>query len=352
MVLPTTDVRAQEGVLERFLPKPPTAGKYDWIRLKSGEWLKGRIRVMRKEVLEFDSDELDDLHLDWEDIVEVRSPGPTTFVFEGRQVVIGSGAIDTHNVVINLIVKKGDEPRQEIYERKDLMAIIRGAFSERKRWRGKASIGATIRAGNTNQTDFFATANIVREQSFSRLTLDYMGEVSTANDVPLVDNHRANFSLDIYVSRRLYITPAALEIRSDQFQNIDLRIIPSAGIGYDIIDMPKFEWNVELRPGYRWTRSVGDGNTTNEGIITSKTGFEWDVTKRTDFEGFYQAQIGIPNTEATDHHAQLKFSVEITRYVDLDVTFDWDHIGQPIDTGGGVPVPNDYRLGIGIGLDF
>jgi putative salt-induced outer membrane protein YdiY len=356
-VLAPLQVRAQEGVLQPFMPKPPSAGRYDWIRLTSGEWLKGEIRVMRKEVMEFESDELDELNLDWDKIREVRSPGPTTFVFEERTVVVGSGAIDAEHVVIRVLVEEGEEPREEIHERAKLVAIIRGAFNEWKRWRGGASVGVTVRTGNTETAEFYSTGTIIREDSFSRATLDYTGSIGSTDGVRNVDNHRANLSLDIYVSRRLYVIPGAFEVRSDQFQNIAYRLIPTAGVGYDIIDWAKFEWNCEVTSGYRYTQRVsvqpGNSLTDQDGIFSVSSSVDWELTKRTDIEAYYQIQVGIPDPAATDQHAQVKLSVELTRYVDLDVTYDWDFIGQPIESvTGEVPEQNDQRLAVSFALDF
>ena len=46
--------------------------KFDWIQLTSGEWLKGDLKVLYDKKLEFDSDELDLLELDWEDVKQIR----------------------------------------------------------------------------------------------------------------------------------------------------------------------------------------------------------------------------------------------------------------------------------------
>src|SRR6185369_5914014 len=55
---------------------PPPAGEesFDWIQLKSGEWLKGKIKSLQDEKLEFDSEELNLLTFDWKDIRALRSP--------------------------------------------------------------------------------------------------------------------------------------------------------------------------------------------------------------------------------------------------------------------------------------
>ena len=40
----------------------------DWLRLTSGEWLRGKIEYLDRQTLVFDSEELDELKLDWDDV--------------------------------------------------------------------------------------------------------------------------------------------------------------------------------------------------------------------------------------------------------------------------------------------
>lgn len=54
---------------------PPEDKKFDWIQLNSGEWLKGKIKVMYNYTLEFDSDELDLLELDMDDVKQIAPAG-------------------------------------------------------------------------------------------------------------------------------------------------------------------------------------------------------------------------------------------------------------------------------------
>ena len=48
-----------------WTPPPPMPDEFDWVQLVSGEWLKGEIRAMYKDSMEFDSEELDLLNLDF-----------------------------------------------------------------------------------------------------------------------------------------------------------------------------------------------------------------------------------------------------------------------------------------------
>ena len=56
----------------------PSAEKYDWIQLTSNEWLKGEIKGMYKDSLEFDSDKLDLLEIDWDDGNGFQAAGVAT----------------------------------------------------------------------------------------------------------------------------------------------------------------------------------------------------------------------------------------------------------------------------------
>ncbi len=61
----------------------PSAVEYDWVQLTSNEWLKGEIKGMYKDSLEFDSDKLDLLNIDWKDVKILRSYRDSSINIEG-----------------------------------------------------------------------------------------------------------------------------------------------------------------------------------------------------------------------------------------------------------------------------
>ncbi|MBW1907657.1 MAG: hypothetical protein JRJ24_20675, partial [Deltaproteobacteria bacterium] len=75
-----------EEELEEGLPAEFTiqfGDTYDWLRLTSGEWLKGELKRMREDEVEFDSDKLDLLEFDWEKVDQLHSQRVNTYVFDG-----------------------------------------------------------------------------------------------------------------------------------------------------------------------------------------------------------------------------------------------------------------------------
>ena len=72
-----------------YVPPQPGTGDFDWIQLRNGEWLKGQIKDLQDESLSFESDQLDSLKLDWDDIHTVYSQRQHTCVFEDNSSVLG-----------------------------------------------------------------------------------------------------------------------------------------------------------------------------------------------------------------------------------------------------------------------
>jgi len=72
----TTTTNAPLPAAYWWPPTLPADDSFDWIQLKSGEWLKGKLRAVEKRTLKFDSDEFDDVEFDWKDVRRVRSSRP------------------------------------------------------------------------------------------------------------------------------------------------------------------------------------------------------------------------------------------------------------------------------------
>jgi len=62
-----------------WAPPEPSASKWDWARLDTGEWIKGEMIVMQQDVMSFESDKFDDLEIDWEDVLDLRLARPGFF---------------------------------------------------------------------------------------------------------------------------------------------------------------------------------------------------------------------------------------------------------------------------------
>jgi putative salt-induced outer membrane protein YdiY len=337
--------------MPRWRPPAPAPKDFDWIRLTSGEWLKGDIKVLRDDSFEFESDELDTLTFDWEDIAELRSPRPNTIVLIDRRTASGSLLIRDDTVIV------GTEEGELQFTREELLSIVPGERTERKYWSGDLSLGITSQSGNTSQTTANGQANIMRRSPFSRVRFSYIGNLAQVDAEETANNHRANFKWDYFVSNKWFLTPFSLEFYKDRFQNISRQFTPAAGVGYHLFKRSKLKWDLTLALGWRYTAfdSVPEGRPTDDSTaaIIPGTDLQWDITKSLEFDLNYRAEVAVPDTENTNHYVVAKLSIDLISDFDLDVTFQWDRVGNPKpDSDGTIPENDDFRTTIGLGWDF
>lgn len=339
---------AQED--KKWQPPAPSADSFDWIMLTSGEWLKGEIKGLRDDDFEFDSDELDLLLLDWADVAELRSPRTVTYFFEGQITAAGPATMKDGLIRIRV----GEEVRE--FQRSELLSIIEGKPTELSYWSANASLGLVARSGNTDQTDFNTIASVRRDAPKNRLDVGYVGNFGKVSGEQNVNNHRGTASFNVFLYRNWFLTPAALQLYSDKFQNIDLQGTLGLSVGAFIVRNNTVEFFASFGGGYTNTKYIsvqeGEDESQDDAVVLPVVGFEWDITGDIDWTIDYNSQISIQDSELSVHHLTTVFSLEIWGdLLDFTVAANLDRVENPKENADGVtPSPNDLRLSVGLGV--
>jgi putative salt-induced outer membrane protein YdiY len=342
---------ASQGADDWRPPAPSGQDHFDWIELKSGEWLKGKIKSLQDEKLEFDSEELD-LHIfDWKDIRSVRSLRLHSVRIENLKPLDGSVFVTKTNVQVFTSGATNTYPRSE------LLAITPTGERELDKWSGKLMAGVSFRAGNTREVDVNAQATLQRRTPDTRLYFDYLGNYGKVNGVETEENHRFIGRFDYFLSRRLYARVPDVEYYRDTLQNLNHRLTVGAGVGYDLIKTPRTEWNITVSPSWQrnWFETVppGESAIADSGALVLSTRFETELTQRLDFIFEYRGQLTRKETGNDTHHAVTTLEFEIRKRLKLDLSFVWDRISDPkTESGGDTPSPDDFRLITSVGIDF
>jgi putative salt-induced outer membrane protein YdiY len=330
----------------------PPEDTFDWVQLKSGEWLKGRAKAMQDDELEFDSEEMDERTFDWQDIRQIRTGKDRVIQikFINGELLTGGIAITPTEVVVT-----GTESR--VVPRDQLQSFTRGGAKERNYWSGKVDLGLTIRSGNTEQTDYNGQASFQRRTPTTRVKLDYIGNVSEAAKVESANSQRVNAEFDVWLSRYFYLVVPSAEYFSDPFQNIGDRVTVGVGVGYDIVNRKKVEWNVTLSPAYQETRfasyQLGEPESEHSAALAVTSYFNWEISDPIEWTLEYRGQITGKAIGETTHHAVSTVAVDITKRIDVDFSFVWDRITNPKVGADGVrPEPDDYRFVVSLAFDF
>ena len=328
---------------------PADEASTDWIQLKSGEWLRGRLYGMQNRKLEFESDELDDLVFDWKDVHQVVSP-KALVSYGDRESTWGALRVDRENVTVI-----GAEEVK--FPRYDLVGIAPGSPRELDYWSGRFNAGLNLRAGNTEQADLVTKAKLERRTPRTHLKLEYVGNFSEVSGEETVNNQRATESFDYFLTRRLFVRVPHTEYYHDPFQNIDHRVTAGGGLGYYIIDTRKVEWLVAGGPAYQLVRfdtvEAGESREHSTPAFVLQSNVEIELTKRTDLEVGYQNIVANENAGGVTHHGSVSLEIDLTRRIDLDISLIWDRISSPqADSAGVVPKKDDFRLNLSFGVKF
>lgn len=333
------------------VPPSPKSDNFDWVQLHNGEWLKGEIKDFQDGSFSFESDELDMLQLDWDDVYAVYSTRQNTLLLEDRSEVQGTLVIEGDEVIVT--TAEGERR----FLRDDLRTIVPGEATEWNYWSGKLSLGAILRRGNVDQSDLSAYASIQRRTTTFRTRLEYTGAFSSVDGGETANNHRGLFTNDYYLTSSLYARLPGFEAYRDRFQNIEYRLTPYAGLGYEIVDDGTIEWAVLAGGGYQYTRfdsvPADDDRTEGTAALLAGTNFTWEATSDIDVEATYAITAPVPDMDEYNHRATVGISLDIWGDFDLDVKLIWDRVNKPApDTDDEVPEKDDYRLHIGVGWEF
>jgi putative salt-induced outer membrane protein YdiY len=328
----------------------PPADSFDWIQLNTGEWLKGRIKAMQDRQIEFFSEKLSDVTFDWKDIRQVRSPRTIDVLFVDGQKVSGPITVTPEQVTVGGAVPS-------VLPRDQLQSLTPGGSKERDYWSLDLSLGLTLQAGNTKALQYNAQVDLQRRTPATRLSLDYIGNISLINGTENANNHRVNGEFDFWLSQRFYLMLPSVEYYQDPFQNLADRVTVGGGIGYDLIDRPKLEWNITTGPAYQeaWFDSSQPGEPTEKGTaaLTFGSRFKWDITHRIKWLVQYRGQYTSKEVGETTHHAVSTLSVDLNKRLTLDVSGIWDRISDPkVGADGVKPKPDDFSLIVGLGVHF
>ncbi|MEM9237852.1 MAG: DUF481 domain-containing protein [Verrucomicrobiota bacterium] len=342
-------------------PAPPPADEFDWIQLTSGEWLKGEMKGVLGDEVHFDSDKLGMQQIDTEDIKFMRTNEAVRVGYEvtgtsesddGDRIDVAEGPVEIKDGE----VRERDSGRV-ITEVSEVVTIATGAESEWDNWAFKISMGANFREGNVSQVEYNTSLGVTRITPTNRFGFNYLGTYSRSDGVDFANNHRADFSYDLYRSSRFFYRPVFGEYFRDPFQNIAHRGLLGAAVGYEVIDDGTNTWEVTAGPAFLHTRydsvPVGGSNSESSASVVVTSSYEREINSHVDFISLYRGTMSNSDAGGYSHHFSNSLSIELTNDLDFDVSLIWDRISNPArEANGATPKEDDLRLMFLLGLDL
>jgi hypothetical protein len=329
---------------------------FDWVRMVSGEWLKGEMKRMRDDNLEFDSDKLDMQNIDFADVTHVHSPVVNTYVFDDRISATGRAVVTPDKIIVET------DEGTKTFPRSELESIVAGGEREKDWWSMKLRFGLTLNKGNTDQLTYDINFNTRREDDMTLLDLNYNSTFGRTEGVQNVNRHLGEFMFNVFLGSRWWVTPAFGQFFNDRFQNIKFRATPAAGAGVHMIDAPKVTWDFQTGIGYQFLNykdvsgTPGVTNPQNDGFIPLYTYADFDITGDIDLTLSWLTNLVFTTIGNTNHTGRADLAIELTSVIDLDIAFLYLRTEDPPPPPDPLVDPaikkNDYQLVVGISLEL
>ncbi|VGO12469.1 hypothetical protein PDESU_01022 [Pontiella desulfatans] len=335
---------------------PPPDSEFDWIQLDSGEWLKGDLKVMYDQSLEFDSDKMELLDFDFEDVIRLRTRNVQRVLVQKTRgeakIFTGQLELEHDRIFLHNDGESVDFPREEI------VAIAQRAEHERNKWSGSLSIGVNMRGGNSETMDANVSANLKRQTALTRYNLDYLANYSGTRNEETANNQRLSMDANVFLSSRVYWRIVEAEFYRDKFSNIDQQYSVHTGVGYYLFHNPKLEWSVGAGAGYQRTEYIsveaGGDEASESPYFEAGTMFDYELNSNIDYLLDYSCRVLNESNGTYTHHLVTTLSMDlIGDDLDLDVSLVWDRVEEPTaDSSGRTPEQDDYQLIFSLAYDF
>ena len=348
---PLPDGPGAEILSGPWAPPALDADQLDWIVINSGEWLRGNIDYIDDETLYFDSEELDDVEIDWADIIAARCTSRNSFRMTDNTV--HTGTMGLRDGVIRILTEEGVRE----YPQDMLMSMIEGDLRELNYWSFEVGGSLTVRSGNSDEEDLTMRAELKRETPFTRGLVKFDSVLSTVDDEDVTDNRSLKALLDFFLTQRLFVRVPQVDLYQDEIRNLALRATVSAGVGYEIIDWKKVSWEALIGAGYQRTEFEetlpGEDDASDDGAVVFSTIVEFDPFKDVEWDTEYALIAVVTDSDQTAHRLDSVISIEIWGPLDFDLSFRWDRIEEPeVDATGERPDSDDFQVTAGISLEL
>ena len=335
---------------EELSPTPKDG--FDWIQTVYGDWLKGHIRSMYDEEIEFDSKEFGIYTFKLSDISQMKSYDIMSVNIDN--VAIFKGLIRYKNNKITII--SGDN--SYTFDKNMIISISGAKEKEINKWVGDISFLADVRSGNNEQSDFSLKIFLQRRTPKNRLGFDYLGRYTSVKKEKTAEDNRLFVKYDRFFTKKFFVTPLFGEYYQNYFQNLKAQITVGTGVGYSIYNTTKTKWDVTAGPAYLQTNyyeRLENGEDSEKSVsfeVSSK--YEYKINKLNKLKLDYKFTITDKESGIYKHHSVLKLENDIIKdKVYIDTSFIWDYIDSPQPLSDGtIPQKSDFQVLVGAGVRF
>jgi len=316
----------------------------DEIQFKNGDKLTGKIVDAADGKLTIKSAVAGKVQVDLADVKTFSTDGPIVLRLKDGTVI--NQPVGASEQAGEVAVQPGAVAGQPLP-----LASIR-SINQKEAWTGSVVAGALITRGNSDTDAFNLSADATRRTDIDRLNFNgqYLfarqrdqdsGEKTTS-----ADNWRLGAKYDRFLSERLYAF-GSVGIEKDRIANLNLRLTPAVGVGYQWIERPDFNFSTEA--GLAWVFEDYDDEGSSENV-SLKLAYHVDKEVRENIKVFHNLAFFPSIENISDYYlltdAGIRADLTETFFTEFKVELRYD--GTPAEGSS----RNDLRYILGVGWNF
>ena len=191
-------------------------------------------------------------------------------------------------------------------------------------WKGAINLGASLSSGNTARRSVFSTAEASRRGENDRITLSGFWNYSderVATGVRQISQRRTRGKgqYDYFLNDCSYLF-ASISAENDVFQDLDLRLIVSAGYGRQLFDKADFKLNFEIGIAY-YDEARNFSPDSDYVAARGSYHLEWDINDRVKF--LQDVEFYPSLEEASDIYVRKDSRLQMALSESMNATFQW-----------------------------
>jgi putative salt-induced outer membrane protein YdiY len=201
------------------------------------------------------------------------------------------------------------------------------------KWTGSIRASANFVRGNTFSDSADVAIDASRRSTDDRITLGAgysfgrERNADTGQKSTTEDNWFASGKYDYFLNKKLYLF-GLIRVEKDRIANLDLRVSPSAGLGYQWIEKPDFNFNTELGGGWVHESYTNDGSDSH---FTARAAYHVDKSFNERIKLFHDLEY-LPSVErGSDYNvnADIGMRMMLTKQFFSEFRVDWQFDSTP-----------------------
>jgi len=315
----------------------------DEIWLKNGDRITGTVKKMEDKVLIFKTPYAGEMSIQWDEITAVTTDAPIETVLDDDTSFLGSMVPAPEGKIELQLV--GETVERLAVDLKEVKAINPTPPERELEIKARLNIGVKIETGNTDKEEYDVNGELSLRSERNRFFFYGEYELDKTDGDKTAENSKGFGKYDRFITQKFYIYGSTF-FETDVNKDLDLRLVPSVGPGYQFYETELTNLWVELGPAYVIEKyDESDDDEYMAGL--SRINFDHFFFKKIfQFFHFDQVLLSLEDTSDIVILSRTGIRMHFHKYFNLTAQWNWDWDNDPAP--GDNRSDHEYIVSVGV----